>query len=177
MSVGLQRRDLLRGRMARPPVAPVPRPPGAVAEELFARSCDGCAACAFACPEKVIRLDADHRPILSFRHGECTFCDACAKACPTGAIVVEGGRPWTMLAEISGRCIAVGGVHCRSCGDACPTSAALRFVPLADGRFLPLVDEAACTGCGACVAPCPVDAITVAPASVSARSASEGVPA
>ncbi len=163
MSVGLQRRDLLRGRIARPPIAPALRPPGAVEEALFATLCDGCAACVFACPEKVIRLDADHRPILSFGHGECTFCDACVKACPTGAIVAEGGRPWTALAEISGRCLAVGGVHCRSCGDACPT-AALRFVPLADGRFLPLVDETACTGCGACVAPCPADAIAVAPA-------------
>lgn len=171
MSVGLQRRDLLRGRIARPPIAPALRPPGAVEEALFATRCDGCAACAFACPEKVIRLDADHRPILSFGHGECTFCDACVKACPTGAIVAEGGRPWTALAEISGRCLAVGGVHCRSCGDACPT-AALRFVPLADGRFLPLVDEAACNGCGACVAPCPVAAIAVAPTPVS-----EGVPA
>lgn len=160
MPFDLARRDLLRGRSARPARSRVLRPPTAIAEAGFAAACDGCAACAPACPEKVIRLDAARRPILQFLHGECTFCGACADACPTGALVREGARVWTAKATIAAGCLAVGGVHCRSCGDACPNGA-IRFVPRADGRFLPAPAEAACTGCGACVGPCPVGAVAV----------------
>lgn len=159
MSVALARRDLLRGRIARP--APVAvRPPHAVPEARFATLCDGCALCAPACPETVIRLDAARRPVLAFAQGECTFCDACATACPTGALTLHEARPWTAKAVIAAGCLAVGGVHCRSCGDACPVDA-IRFVPRADGRFLPAIAVDLCTGCGACVAPCPVAAVAV----------------
>lgn len=160
MAASLARRDLLRGVFARPAAPRVLRPPHALDEDRFLAACDGCAACAPACPERVIRLDGERRPVLRFEHGECTFCDACVEACPTGALAREGGRAWVAKAEISAKCLAVGGVHCRSCGDACPTGA-LAFRPLPDGRFLPLVAEADCTGCGACVAPCPVEAVTV----------------
>lgn len=160
MSVVLARRDLFRGRLARPAKAHGLRPPTAVDEARFLDACDGCAACAPACPEGVIRLDADRRPVLRFEHGECTFCGACADVCAPGALTRVGVRAWTAKAEISGRCLAVGGVHCRTCGDACPRSA-IRFRPVADGRFLPILEDDACNGCGACVAPCPVDAVRV----------------
>ncbi|NLH82641.1 MAG: ferredoxin-type protein NapF [Phyllobacteriaceae bacterium] len=160
MTVVLARRDLFRGRLARPAKARGLRPPTAIEEERFLAACDGCAACAPACPETVIRHDGEHRPVLRFEHGECTFCGACADVCEAGALVRVGVRDWTAKAEISGKCLAIGGVHCRSCGDACPRSA-LRFQPRADGRFLPVVVEDACNGCGACVAPCPVDAVRV----------------
>ncbi len=156
----LARRDLLRGRLNRPSAPRVIRPPRAALEDRFLALCDGCAACAPACPEHVIRLDGERRPVLRFEHGECTFCDACTKVCPTGALAEEGARTWTARAEISAKCLAVGGVHCRTCGDACPVSA-ISFHPIPDGRFLPLVAEASCTGCGACVAPCPSEAVTV----------------
>lgn len=160
MSVDLARRDLFRGRIARPAKPSGLRPPRAIAEARFLALCDGCAACVPACGETVIRLDGERRPVLDFRHGECTFCDDCTKACPTGALSITDARPWTAVAAISGKCLAVGGVHCRTCGDACPIGV-LRFRPLADGRFLPLVDEDQCNGCGACVAGCPVDAVRV----------------
>lgn len=160
MAVELARRDLFRGRIARPAKARGLRPPTAIAEARFAALCDGCAACAPSCPERVIRLDGDRRPVLRFEHGECTFCGACADVCERGALVRVGVRAWTATAEVAGRCLAVGGVHCRTCGDACPRSA-IRFRPRADGRFLPVVLEEACNGCGACVAPCPVDAVSV----------------
>lgn len=159
-AMALARRDLLRGRLNRPSAPRVLRPPHAVDEDRFLALCNGCTACAQACPERVIRIDGDRRPVLRFEHGECTFCDACAKACPAGALALEGARPWRAHAEISAGCLAVGGVHCRTCGDACPVSA-ISFRPIPDGRFLPLVAEAACTGCGACVAPCPSEAVTV----------------
>jgi ferredoxin-type protein NapF len=160
MALELARRDLFRGRFTRPAETRSLRPPTALVEAAFRAACDGCLACVSACPEKVIRLDGDRRPVLQFVHGECTFCGDCADACPTGALAREGARPWTAEAEIGGRCLAIGGVHCRSCGDACPTSA-IRFSPRADGRFLPILAESTCNGCGACVSVCPAGAVEI----------------
>lgn len=161
MAVALARRDLFRGRIARPEPSHGLRPPTAIPEDRFTALCDGCAACAPACPETVIRLDRDRRPVLRFEHGECTFCGACADVCKPGALARLGIRDWTAVAAISGKCIAVGGVHCRTCGDACPRGA-IAFTPRTDGRWLPTLRDDDCTGCGACVAVCPVDAVTVA---------------
>ena len=160
MSVALARRDLFRGRLGRPAEVRALRPPTARAEAAFRAACDGCLACVEACAEKVIRLDRDHRPILQFAHGECTFCGACADVCPTGALTRTEARPWTAKAEIGAKCLALGGVHCRSCGDACPNTA-IRFAPRVDGRFLPALADGPCTGCGACVGVCPVGAVTI----------------
>lgn len=161
MSVALARRDLFRGRFTRPAKAHGLRPPTALIEERFTARCDGCGACASACPETVIRLDADRRPVLRFEHGACTFCDVCTDVCTTGALTRQRAHPWRARAEISGRCLTVGGVACRTCGDACDVGA-IAFTPLADGRWLPAVGDEICTGCGACVAGCPVGAVTVA---------------
>lgn len=65
------------------------------------------------------------------------------------------------IATISVACLTKQGIACQSCRDACPQDA-IRFRPRAGGPFLPEVDEALCNGCGACVAPCPAEAIAVA---------------
>lgn len=62
--------------------------------------------------------------------------------------------------HIAGSCIAFGNAVCRSCGDAC-AAGAIRFRPRLGGAAVPEVDAAKCTACGACVAPCPVAAITL----------------
>lgn len=62
--------------------------------------------------------------------------------------------------QIAGSCIAFGNAVCRSCGDACEAGA-IRFRPRLGGAAVPEVDAAKCTACGACVAPCPVAAITL----------------
>lgn len=59
-------------------------------------------------------------------------------------------------------CLALRGVECRICGDACDTGA-IRFRPQRGGVARPLLDLAACTACGDCVPPCPVGALSVSP--------------
>jgi ferredoxin-type protein NapF len=66
--------------------------------------------------------------------------------------------PWSLTAVVANRCLAIAGITCRSCGDVCGEDA-IEFKLALNGAALPLVDEAVCTGCGACVRPCPVGAI------------------
>jgi len=66
---------------------------------------------------------------------------------------------------IDNDCLARAGITCMACRDACP-EAAIAMRPRIGGPFLPVLDEDICTGCGACVAPCPGQAISLAPLEV-----------
>ncbi len=70
----------------------------------------------------------------------------------------SGGKK---LARIGPECLAFRNVSCRNCGDACEEQA-IRFRPVVMAAAQPEVDPDKCTGCGACVAPCPVQAIRIA---------------
>jgi ferredoxin-type protein NapF len=61
---------------------------------------------------------------------------------------------------VSDRCLAQRHVECRICAELCDTRA-LRFRPASGGISQLVIDLAACTGCGDCVAPCPVGAISL----------------
>jgi ferredoxin-type protein NapF len=63
---------------------------------------------------------------------------------------------------IAPACLALRGVECRICGEACETGA-IRFAPRAGGTAQPVLDLARCSACGDCVPPCPVGAVSVAP--------------
>lgn len=151
----LGRRGLLFGRHAA--VAPL-RPPWALGEPAFLDACTACGACVERCPERVLVTGAGRHPEFDPRAGECTFCGACTDACATGALD-RSRRTWSLRATAGEACLPRHGVVCSSCRDACPEQA-LRF-PLATALPVPDVDPARCTGCGACVAPCPVQAIAL----------------
>ncbi len=68
------------------------------------------------------------------------------------------GTALPLRAVIGEACLALRGVECRICGDACGAGA-IRFRPVRGGVALPIVAEDACTACGDCVAPCPTGAI------------------
>ncbi len=156
----ITRARLLRGQF-KPATAPA-RPPWSLGESDFLVTCAGseCARCISVCPENIIRLGKRARPEIDFRVGECTFCRACADSCPEGALDPTKDQPWTLTADIGVRCLGLKGVTCRVCGDACEPEA-ITFRLATGGIALPMVDATACTGCGACVGPCPVDAISV----------------
>lgn len=159
MAPMISRRQFLRGDVCGR--KPAVRPPWALDEAAFLSACTRCDKCAPACPEKIIVIERGY-PTVDFSRGECTFCAACVTACPSGALKkhTEDQRPWQLHAQIGASCMAFGNAICRICGDACP-SMAIRFRPRIGAAAVPEVIEDKCTGCGACVAPCPVTAIAV----------------
>ncbi|MFV3077913.1 4Fe-4S dicluster domain-containing protein [Niveispirillum fermenti] len=64
----------------------------------------------------------------------------------------------TRLAVIASTCLAENGAYCRTCAETCPEGA-IRFHLLPRGRARADVETDRCTGCGDCLASCPVDAV------------------
>ncbi|MGD2075508.1 MAG: 4Fe-4S binding protein [Gammaproteobacteria bacterium] len=119
--------------------------------------CAACAApCVGACPERIVRVHPrDHAlsgvPYLTFERGGCTWCGACAAACPQG-LSRAPRRPKLGRVHLErGSCLSWNGVVCISCASRCVYRAINRD---RSGRVT--LDAEACTGCGACIAACPV---------------------
>jgi len=158
--VDASRRGFFRGR-PRPKVEI--RPPWALAEALFTDTCTRCNDCLRACPEQIIVIGDGGYPTIDFMRGECTFCGACVDACKPRALVrnEEEQAAWSHKAVIGDTCLPRRGVECRVCEDFCDARA-IRFTPRLGGSPLPVIASEKCTGCGACIAPCPVNAISIA---------------
>lgn len=147
----ISRRALLRGT---PRPAPFrPRPPGVSIGSLDA--CTSCGLCVAACPEEILAVTGDGVELRTDR-GECNFCGACAEACPEPVFDASAGMAHVM--EITADCFVQAGIACMSCRDSCPETA-ISIQPRIGAPFLPRLDATACTGCGACTASCPADAI------------------
>lgn len=147
------RRAFLRGDFQPQPVV---RPLGALDERSFVESCTRCGDCARACPQSIILRDNDGFPAVDLNLGACTFCNACSDACQTDALHPTSG--WNWRAEAGPECLSKNAVTCRSCEDHCDAQA-IRFRLLTGGRSEPTFDADVCTGCGACAAVCPAQAI------------------
>ena len=156
----VSRRQFMRGdfKARRTPQ----RPPWALAEEAFLAACSGCGECLPVCATRIIVVVRGY-PEVDFERGECTFCGACAAACKDRALLRAESEtvPWLIKAQIADSCLARRGVECRTCGDHCPV-AAIRFSPRLGRPPAAEVDAGSCTGCGACVAHCPANAISMA---------------
>lgn len=152
----VSRRNLLFGR--RPTAPTAPRPPWASTD--FAQRCTRCNDCVSACPTQIIKIGDAGFPSINFSAGECTFCGDCVTACSNQALVKTTAAPWQINAKIADSCLAERGVECRICGEVCDEHA-IRF-EFAIGKVArPLVNSDHCTGCGACVAPCPSQSLSL----------------
>ena len=154
--VDLSRRNLLRGKSVSAP-QPI-RPPGAGAEPEFIQRCTGCGDCVAACPEHIIIAGSGNYPEVDFRRGECTFCLQCIASCREQALLQPFESRWRIRLVVSDACLAKRQIVCQSCGDACAADA-VRFQPRLGSVATPDISEDLCTGCGACVAACPEQAI------------------
>lgn len=162
----LTRRKLLFGNSRLSNHEDVVRPPWSVDYDLFEKKCSGCAQCIPACPNHILTLDTRHLAKVDFQQGECIFCEECARVCDDGAIVITDiNLPWHLDVSIEGKCLAMQSVECRVCEDQCEERA-IRFHLTQGGVSTPQLNLDLCTGCGACVGPCPVAAITVRPETV-----------
>jgi ferredoxin-type protein NapF len=158
--VDARRRQFLRGKVS---AAPAPRPPWSLQpEDAFTAACTRCGECVRACPRQVLREGDGGFPLIDFSAAGCSLCGDCSRACASGAIQRpgDGSAAFAWRVAVDGRCLALHGVECRVCGDACETSA-LRFVPTLGGISQLRIDGDACTGCGDCISTCPVNALRV----------------
>jgi len=168
-----RRRFFLRGALtpgasrAAPPA--LPRPPWALADEAaFTARCTRCGECSRVCPRALIRPGDGGFPEIRFTERGCDECGACRAACPSGALQPPPPAPAvdTMPAfrwriQVAPTCLAQHRVECRVCAESCDTGA-LRCRPALGGISQLVLDPAACTGCGECLAPCPVGALSLA---------------
>jgi ferredoxin-type protein NapG len=161
------RRGAEKAEAAGPPAAPAPvapavwlRPPGAVAESVFADTCLRCGKCVEICPrECIVALGPEAgreagTPAIVARRAPCVLCDGlrCTTVCPSGALArlalieVDMG---TAVVDPA-RCVTWQGEACAACHMACPVAGAL----VVAGAH-PVVDADKCTGCGLCEFSCP----------------------
>ncbi|WP_087482213.1 ferredoxin-type protein NapF [Vibrio mangrovi] len=126
----------------------------------FFEHCVRCSQCIDACETQIIVHGDGGFPQVDFHTGECTFCYQCAAACPEKLFLPETASPWNAKATVSAKCLAQQNVECRSCHDSCePAAIQFRLQP---GKVAqPQINPELCNGCGACVAGCPTQAITV----------------
>ncbi len=156
--LGVSRRNFLNGQFRAPD--PI-HPPWAVVTPAFTQKCSRCDACIDACPEKILHRGGGGFPEVVFSRGECTFCKKCLEVCRDRALVrISDQLPWTIKAEISDSCIVAKGVVCRSCLEQCEP-VAIRFHYEGGRMSKPHLSHERCTGCGACVRPCPVGAVQI----------------
>lgn len=136
------------------------RPPWALAENTFINLCETCGDCADKCPTHIIHQGRGKFPVIDFKSGECLLCGDCVDACKPGALQkTDGQQPWSVTASINSKtCLAYNNVECRSCYDPCE-SHAINMTPRIGGVSIPLLNANSCTGCGACFAVCPVQAV------------------
>lgn len=154
----VSRRNFLKGR--REPDKPmVVRPPWSDEQSILGH-CTGCGECISACPEKILFVDQNSMPTVSFDAGECTFCGACADACEEPVFDISRAEPWALKVSVLESCLLKSGITCQLCTDVCDADA-LRFNMRVRPSGAIELDVDACTGCGACIAPCPVSAIAV----------------
>lgn len=173
----MSRRALLRGRFSQAgkPVptdkaqtSPQQTPPWFNADLAEPDACLDCDACLKACPTSILEMGEDNLVQVNFHKGECEFCGECANVCPRNlfqATTLEQRHetaPWQINAEIRNNCLSQLGIVCETCRDMCAYDA-IQVSPRIGLPPIISIDTDLCSGCGACFAPCPNQAIAIVP--------------
>lgn len=145
-------------------------PPWAGDAQGFLERCTRCGDCIGACPVGLLALGADGYPAPQFDRLACRLCGECVAACVPRALDRSDGRAvFAHVAQIGVGCLALQGVECRVCGEACEV-AAIAFRPRLRGVAQPAIDASRCNGCGACAVVCPSHAVALrAPSEAAVR--------
>ncbi len=156
MQFNANKRNLFR---ARKKVATNNLLPWITDSENFINNCTQCGNCITACPEKIIVVGDGGFPNIDFRQGECTFCKKCVINCEQDLFVdCDTQVAWQKKALVSEQCVALSGVYCRSCAESCEAQALTFKLGIS---AVPQIENELCSGCGACVSPCPTQAIEI----------------
>lgn len=174
------------------------RPPGALAEEDFLKTCIKCGLCVEACPYDTLLLakPGDNKPLgtpfFVPRDVPCYMCTdiPCVPVCPTGALneasVTTDGKLDIKAADMglavidAESCIAFWGIQCDACYRACPILGEAITIDYAKNErtgkhafMRPVVHADACTGCGMCEKACVTEkaSIFVLPRKISTGKA------
>ncbi|WP_295008212.1 ferredoxin-type protein NapG [Sulfurimonas sp.] len=170
------------------------RPPGAIKEDDFLRTCIKCGLCVEACPYNTLLLakPGDNKPMgtpyFIPRDIPCYMCPdiPCVPICPSGALdessVTTNGVLDINIAEMGlaviddESCIAFWGIQCDACYRACPLLGEAISVEYKKNErtgkhayLTPVVHSDICTGCGLCEKACVTEkaAIFVLPREVA----------
>lgn len=155
------------------------RPPGALSESDFLKTCIKCGMCVEACPYDtlVLATPGDNIPLgtpfFKPREIPCYMCPdiPCVPVCPSGALDVKSVSKNDQLdidmarmglAVVDAKnCIAFWGIQCDACYRACPLLDKAIYLEYTKNErtgkhaFLkPIVDSDYCTGCGLCERAC-----------------------
>jgi ferredoxin-type protein NapG len=155
------------------------RPPAALDEDEFLKTCIKCGMCVEACPFDTLKLakPGDNKPLgtpyFEPRDVPCYMCPdiPCVPVCPTDALDINKVMTDNNLdinkADMgvaivdTKNCIAFWGIQCDACYRACPLlDKAIKLEYEKNSRtgkhaFLkPIVDIDYCTGCGLCERAC-----------------------
>ena len=155
------------------------RPPGAIKEEDFLKTCIKCGLCVEACPfdTLVLAKPGVHKPLgtpyFTPRDIPCYMCPdiPCVPVCPSGALDLESVLTDNKLdinkADMGiaivdeDSCIAFWGIQCDACYRACPLLGEAITIDYQKNErtgkhaFLkPVVHSDPCTGCGMCERAC-----------------------
>jgi len=157
---------------------PFIRPPGALAEKKFLKTCVRCGACMQSCPTNVIQpavfqagLEGLWTPVLVPAGGYCEYeCNRCTQVCPTHALAalpLEEKKQFkigTAVVDRSACYTYADGYNCAVCEEHCPVpEKAIRFREVEVNNFRGKLKKVKqiyvvpdlCIGCGICENVCP----------------------
>jgi MauM/NapG family ferredoxin protein len=152
------------------------RPPGALPENQFQKTCSRCGDCVRICPAQAILLDptgakAGGVPYIEADIAACVVCTGlqCMSVCPTGALVPTSINDIDMGTAVwhEQTCLRTSGESCTICVDKCPLGSAA--IELKAGKVA--VNPLGCIGCGVCQRDCPTSPKSIVVIPIAAKTA------